>query len=253
VAPLARNDGDEHLTGRDIYARMLENRFRSWTQETSLRSGDLGGNEQETKIDLWFESFRGPDDEATNGVLSKTLVKYTAPFDIRYTGYLVVHNEGRDSDQFIYLASQRRVRRVNLRGEAVFGTDFSVEDIVPRELEHATYERSADALLNGVPCFVVIATPNENDDSDYSRFEIYVEKERFVGLQTRYWDTRDVEVKIMDVERSSLRQVEHAWIPMRFTMYNLRHDTFTVATVGEVVPNPRLHRRTFEVRNLESH
>jgi hypothetical protein len=55
------------------------------------------------------------------------------------------------------------------------------------------------------------------------------------------------------VERSSLRQVEHAWIPMRFTMYNLRHDTFTVATVGEVVPNPRLHRRTFEVRNLESH
>jgi hypothetical protein len=77
---------------------------------------------------MTWKNFR-ENDEPVRGVLSKTLVKYTHPFDLRFSGYLIVNNHQRHNDQFVYLNSSRRIRRVNLRGEAVFGTDFTFEDV----------------------------------------------------------------------------------------------------------------------------
>ena len=128
---------DAHLTGKDIYSRVAENRFRSYIQNISLFSSDRGGSEQETRLTITWENFREKED-SDPGVLSKTVVRYTHPFEVRYTGYLMLNNLDRANDQFVYLASRRRIRRINLRGENLFGTDFSFEDVVPRELEDRT-------------------------------------------------------------------------------------------------------------------
>ncbi|MCG8590626.1 MAG: outer membrane lipoprotein-sorting protein [Proteobacteria bacterium] len=253
-ASVPKPAADSELTGRDIYKRVLDNRFESYIKTSTLMSGDRGGNTQDTRLRMWFQSLRREDGSpGDRNVLSKTLVKYLDPFDIRHTGYLVIHNSDRDSDQFIYLASQRRVRRVNLRGETVFGSDFSLEDILPRELEHATYKRLDDTDVHGVPCFLVEAVPTEIDDSDYSRFWVYVEKERYVPLRTRYWDSLEVEVKLLEVERAAIEQVKDVWIPMRSTMRNVLQDTFTTLVVDDIVPDPVFKRTDFELRRLESH
>jgi hypothetical protein len=119
VQPRSPEALEAELTGRDVYERVLENRFSSYLQESVLVSGDRAGNDQETRLRMWFKSFRSRDGEARSGdLLSKTLVKYTHPFDIRHSGYLIINNLDRPSDQFVYLPSHRRVRRVNLRGEA---------------------------------------------------------------------------------------------------------------------------------------
>lgn len=245
---------DSELTGRDIYERVLRNRFDAYTQHSSLVSGDRGGNSQETRLRMSFKNFRGADRKPLDGVLlSKTLVKYEHPFELRHTGYLVINNLDRPNDQFVYLATHRRVRRVNLRGEAVFGTDFSFEDVVPRELEDAAYSRVEDEVLNGVPVFVVDAVPKDLMRSEYSRFRIYVEKERFIPLRTRYWDDREVEVKELLVERDSITRVADVWVPMRTKMTNLRQESFTRLEVTELVPNPDLPVTTFDLRRLETH
>ena len=251
--PAGRDLSDAHLTGRDIYQRVLDNRFHSYVQESTMLSGDRGGNIQETRLRMWFQSFRTEEGEAANGTLSKTLVKYLEPFDLRHTGYLIIHHSGRASDQFVYLPTQRRVRRVNLRGTAVFGTDFSFEDVIPREIEHAEYERRGDAIRHDIPCFVVEALPTEEADSEYSRFLIYVDKERNVPLRTRYWDAAGVEVKELDVVAGSIERIGGVWVPMRATMRNLRLETFTSLQVNKLEPDPALPRSTFEVRRLEAH
>ena len=102
-------------SGRDIYARVLENRFRSVIQESTLRSADRGGRQQITKLRMHWKDFRDENDRPTRGVLSKTLVQYSHPFDIRHAGYLVVQRDSRASDQFVYFPSRRRVVRVSLR------------------------------------------------------------------------------------------------------------------------------------------
>jgi hypothetical protein len=240
------------LTGKDIYERVLQNRFDAYVQTSALISGDRGGSEQESRLRMTWKNFRENDDP-TRGVLSKTLVKYTHPFDLRFSGYLIVNNHQRHNDQFVYLNSSRRIRRVNLRGEAVFGTDFTFEDVVPREVEDSTYRRMPDETIDGVPCFVVEVTPLDHTDSDYSRFVVYVEREHSVPLRTRYWDDRDIEVKELTAEHDQIREFDGVWVPMASTMRNLQLDTFTSLRIEELEHDPKLRAADFDLRRLESH
>ncbi len=252
ASPLRARNAE--LTGREIYARVLENRFRTYAQRTRLRSGDRAGNEQTSEFELWYANYRLSDDDppTRDGVRSRSMVRYTAPFDLRHSAYLVVHNDGRPNDQFIYRPSQRRVSRVSLRSESVFGTDFSFEDILPRELDDARYERLADIEHQGVPCFRISAVPSEDADSEYSRFEIIIDMERAVPLQTLYWDDRGVPVKRLEVERAAFERIEGVWVAMRGRMTHLIHQSFTTHEVLEVTPNLSLERSDFDLRRLAS-
>ena len=125
-ATAAREVPDEQLTGRDIYQRVLDNQFQTFKQETTMSSGDSGGHLQATRIRMWFQNTRDSKNQPRSGVVvSKTLVRYLDPFDLRHTGYLVINNLSRRNDQYVYMNSSKQVRRVDLHGEAVFGTDFS--------------------------------------------------------------------------------------------------------------------------------
>jgi len=244
---------DTRLTGRDIYDRVLRNRFDSFTQDSQLISGDRGGRAQESRLQMVWQSFRDKNGQPTRGVVSKTLVKYVYPFDVRFSGYLVIANHERINDQFVYYPSRRKVVRVNLRSEAVFGTDFSFEDVIPREIEESDYERVADETVSGIPVYVVEVVPRAFAASDYSRVRVYVEKERFVPLRTRYWDDAGVEIKELRAVPSEIRQFDGVWLPMKATMRNLQLESFTTLVVTNFVPNPDLPQATFDLSRLESH
>ena len=242
------------LTGRDIYRRVLDNSFESFIQESVLTSGDRGGNSQESRFKMWFEDLRDDESKQPQGaIIARSLVQYTHPFDIRYSGYLILSRLDTVNDQFVYLSSQRRVKRVNLRGEPVFGTDFSFEDILPREIEDADYARLADAETDGLDCFVVEAIPKERARSEYSRMRIYVDKLRYVPIRTRYWDGREVEVKELRVEASEIELIEGVWVPKQMTMRHLKLNSYTTLKLDRIEPNPTLAKTTFELRRLESH
>jgi hypothetical protein len=247
------DDTDDRLSGRDIYERVLRNRYQTYIQQSSLLSGDRAGNEQETRLKLWFESYKRDGAIPDDGVLSNTIVKYTHPFDLRHAGYLIINHQQRPSDQFVYLPTYRRTRRVNLRGEAVFGTDFSFEDVIPRELDDATYERRPDAEIQGRKVFVVQAVPTPEANSEYARFEVWVDKDKDVPLRTRYWDNNDIEVKGLEVVESSIERIEGVWVPMRMTMRNLRLDTYTTLQIEKLEPNVTMGKSKFTVRRLEGH
>lgn len=254
AAPAPRDEpGADRLTGRDIYARVLDNRLDSFVQEASLASGDSAGRIQETRMRVQFKDFRDAEHRPVRGVVSKTLIKYTYPFDLRYSGYLVIQNHDRIDDQFLYFPARRQTRRVNLRGEAIFGTDFSFEDVLPRELEDATYERRPDETLDGARVYVVDADPTDSFDSEYSRFRFYVDPRSFVPLRTRYWDAGGLEVKELRTDRDSIRRFGDVWVPMRTTMRNLVLESYTTLRITDLVPDPPLDETAFDLRRLESH
>jgi outer membrane lipoprotein-sorting protein len=242
------------LTGRDIYLRVLDNSFESFIQESVLTSGDRGGNSQESRFKMWFEDLREEGLEKAEGkIVARSMVQYTHPFDIRYSGYLILSRHNAINDQFVYLSSQRRVKRVNLRGEPVFGTDFSFEDILPREIDDADYTRLTDEEAAGLDCFVVEAIPRTHARSEYSRMRVYIDKQRYVPILTRYWDDRKVEVKDLRTEPSRIELIDGVWVPKEMTMRHLKLDSFTTLELDQIEPNPKLAKTTFELRRLESH
>jgi hypothetical protein len=242
----------DDLSGREIYDRLLDNRFETYEQDTRLVSGDRSGNEQESRMTVVWKSFR-EDGEPRRGVFSKTKIRYTHPFDLRFSGYLLINNSERSDDQFVYLASRRRIRRVNLRGEPVMGSDFSFEDVVPREIEDAEYRRLPDEVVDGRPCYVVEVTPGPTTNSEYSRFRSWVDRERWVALKAVYWDTAGVQVKEMFSPAAEVRGFDGVWVPMRTEMRNLPTETYTVLLIDQLTPNLEVPDREFDPRRLESH
>lgn len=240
-------------SGRDIYACVLGNRFDAYVQEAKLVSGDEGEGSQESRLRMTWKNFRTEGDEPRGGVLSKTLVRYEYPFDLRFSGYLVINNAWRSNDQFVYLAASRKIRRVNLRKEAVFGTDFTFEDIVPAEIEDGDYRRLADSTVDGRSVYVVEVTPKPETNSEYSRFVAYVGTDTCIPARTRYWDEKDVEVKELTIPFDQVQKFENVHWPMQLTMRNLKLESFTKLTVETLLPNPVLPDRDFEVRRLMSH
>jgi hypothetical protein len=215
-------------------------------------SFDRAGNEQELRMQqLWKRYLEGSESRGRGG-LARTIVRYLEPPDLRKTGYLVINKQDQPSDQFIYLASQRRVRRINLRNQTVVGTDLAVEDLVPRELDDADYERAPDADVGDTACFVVEATPRPEIESVYSKFQAYIEKEHYVPIRVRYWDRKAIEIKELRSPVESIREIEGVFVPLEATVRHLLDETQTSVSVDLLVPNADLPDRYFTERQLQS-
>lgn len=245
---------EDGLTADEIYQRVLDNRFNSYEQSLVMESGDEGGRIQNVEIDLKYLNFR----ERSKKILSKTIARYNAPQDVRHLGYLVVNKEDGADDQFVYRPSSRRVRRINLRGEAVSGTDFSFEDILPQEFEDADYERLDDAVTQGRDTYAIQVTPRIAKDSEYSKFVVYVDKSSFVPLRTLYWDEEGLLIKELNAQADSIRmyedeedgKVKQVWMTHESKIVHLKLDTWTTLHIGEVKANPGLKPNDFSERQL---
>jgi hypothetical protein len=219
-----------------------------------MNSGDRGGNIQDTTMAMKYLNFRDMDDR----IISKSIMKYHAPQDVRHLGYLVINKVDGSEDQFVYRPSSRRVRRINLRGEAIFGTDFAFEDIIPQELENATYARKPDSTLDGIPVYVVEVTPVKEQDSEYSKFDVYVTPHQFVALRVDYWDRDGLNIKQLNAEPGSITSyegkqkdgVKKIWIAKTQKIQHLKLDSWTRLTIEKLEPSPKLKQKDFSEREL---
>ena len=254
--PTADVPGSDEFSGDDLYQRVLDNRFDAYSQELHLVSGDSAGHFSQVEIGMRYKNFR----EKSKRILSKTMAKYHAPPDVRHLGYLVINKPSGPDDQFVYRPSSRKVRRVNVRGEAVAGTDFSFEDVVPPEFEDGSHFRMPDDQVSGLPVYVVTVIPHAETESEYSKLLISVEKEHFVPIRTLYWDNKRVLIKQLDAETDSLEGFEGVdktngepktiWIARRARMTQKKSGHYSTLDIRHFEANPKLRERDFSQREL---
>lgn len=252
--PVDEYVGDDGLTGDDIYTRVVANRFDAFEQTSSLRSGGENGRFQDVRLRLRYKNFSNDGGK----VVSKTIAKYFEPSDVRHLGYLVINKHKGPDDQFVYRPSARKVRRVNVRGEAIAGTDFSFEDVVPPEFGDGSHHRMPDDEIEGRPVFVVTVVPHASTESEYSKLRIAIEKDHYVPIQTHYWDNKRVLVKRLDADPTTISQhqarengeLKQVWIVRHSRMTQLKLGTFTELNIAEFEADPKLRNRHFSEREL---
>jgi hypothetical protein len=242
------------LDGDEIYRRVLDNRFDSYEEQLRMVSGDAAGNQQSVDLTLKYLNLEG----TSKKILSKSIAKYEAPQDVRHLGYLVINKRKGNDDQFVYRPSARRVRRINLRGEAVAGTDFAFEDVIPQEFEDASYKRLPDARIQERDCYVVEVYPTVDADSEYTKLEVSVDQRSFVPLQTRYWDNRKVLIKELRAQADSIEHyeeehggvVKEVFVARQSKMAHLLLGSYTDLSRSGTRPNRKLRERDFSEREL---
>jgi hypothetical protein len=238
------------LTGREIYRRFLDNRFRRSTQEMRVVSRDPGGSQQTTAFRLSLEDFRDEDDEPTDGVRAKSLVEVQSPFDMRHTQYLMINKQPGPDDEFVYLPSERRVKRVSLRRTPLMGTDYTFDDVAYHDIDDAEYLRRPDEEIDGTSVYVIEALIRETRDVEYHKTVSYLEKGHYIPLKIRYWDAYGVEVKVMDAPAASISAFGDTWVATRSTMRDLLQGTSSSLHVDAMDTNPVFSPKLFTAARM---
>ncbi len=233
------------MTGRQIFDRFLDNRLHSAVQFQTIISRDPGGNEQRSKFWVRWKDYRGPDKKGTDGVLAKGLVKFEEPQDMRSTGFLMVINENRSNDQYVWSPSSGKVRRVDLRGVGVMGTDYTFDDIAWKNIEDAEYERLPDEEIEGVGVYVVEVKVKPTVASTYKTARTWLEKKHYVPLRTIYRDANGVDLREQKAPAASLHDFDGTWICKESTTWNLKEKTSTTVLVDHLDANVDLYDRHF--------
>ena len=122
----------------------------------------------------------------------KTLVVFTAPEDIRGTGLLTLHTASGD-EQMFYVPALDRVQRVDgsLRGERLGGSDFTFEDITPRDPDDYTLH----LIRTTETAWIIRATPKTAAVSAYGKVVLMVDRQRYTILRVDCYDHQNRRIK----------------------------------------------------------
>jgi hypothetical protein len=151
-------------------------------------------------------------------VPGKALLRFTWPENIRRTSVLVLENEDRNDDLYVYLPSLSRTKHLSSsqRGDAFFGTDLAYEDVEPKAAADWEIEPAGAGSHEGHPCVVLDLSPRASFESTYERMRTCIEEERGVALWTEFYRKGEL-VKRLETDPADIRPVSGRFIP--FTMW----------------------------------
>src|SRR5262245_26974300 len=239
------------VSARDVYQRVLDNKLDTSYIEHRIVSTDPGGSEQTLGFWSRFKDLRTPGSAPDGAVISKTVVKFTSPYDKRDTAYLFIEKKGGEDEGFHYSRSRTRVSRISPAKESIFGSDFSLDDLaVVRHIDDATYQRLPDEEVQGQVVWVIDVFHKPESKPAYAKSRLYVDKQRNVPLKTRHWDEAGVEVKELDIPGDKIKQFAGVWIPMESTMHDLSEKTQSVLFLDRVIENPPIADSLFAPMQL---
>jgi len=186
-----------------------KNRVQSDTISTRSRMviTAKNGTTSERVIDQYSKD--GP-----NG--ARTVIVFQSPANVAGTRFLTMDTAAGGSDQWIFLPSLGRVRRIaaSESGGSFMGTDFSYDDIssMDRELSLDAHTLLREETLNGKSCYVVQSVPKDNS-YQYSKTITWIDKTGFLIYKSEMYNRRGEMVKVM--EMSEFKDVQGRLTPMQ--------------------------------------
>lgn len=230
---------EEHLR------RAFSNRYDlSSTQRVQLIIRNESGAERRRVVEIATKTIGGR---------LHSLGRFTEPDYLRGTAILIIENRDRGDDHFVYLPSQKRIRRVSSaqRADTFMGTDFIYEDFERRYVEDYSVAQRGAATIEGEAVVILAAQPRY--ESAYRQVEFLVAVSDAAILEVRYYQGPKAEpVKILRAPRSEMRTFEGHVLPTRIEMENHLRRTVSEARFDRITVDPVLDDALFTTSALEA-
>lgn len=179
-----------------------------------------------------------------DGDNSYSLIVFSAPGNVRGTGFLSV-NENGSTNQRLYLPSVGRIQTIGSseRGDRFMGSDFTYEDLGDQDPDDYEFEW----LEEHEDYYLLRASKPDSDQYAYLEFEIT--KSTYALQKIHYYDENDSQIKRLEAE--NLEQVtDRLWSPAKMTMFDLREDRKTEISWSEREVNVSIEDWRFTERGL---
>jgi len=154
----------------------------------------------------------------------KIIVRFMSPAEIKGVAALTHEHAGETDDNWLYLPSNKRVRRISGANKTASfqGTEFTYEDLSNLEVREYDWRFIDEATLErdgaNVPVLRVEGVPNYAD-TGYSRILVYYNKDNWRRERMEYFDKSGQHLKTQDL--SAWKHLhDRFWRADRFVMAN---------------------------------
>ena len=180
---------------------------------------------------------------------SKTVLRFTAPAEVKGVALLILNHPERASDQWMWTPSIERDRRIALqdRSTRFFGTDFSFEDLEERDVDQFDYSMVGNDTLEGVGCWKIQQTPKRTRASQYTRSIAWIRKDNYSMARLDNF-VRDEVVKRLAF--STIENIQGIWTARLMEMYDLRRNTHTRLSLQQVKYNAPMKEDDFTLQAI---
>lgn len=180
---------------------------------------------------------------------TKRIIKFTAPADIKGSGFLTLTAADGSEEKLVYLPALDRVRRIagGQQGDSFFGSDFAYEDITGIDQEDYTHELLE---VKDGPVYVVEAVPTPESGSSYERLVLEVPEDTLIPRRVEYYRGGEL-AKVLTV--SGLTEVDGYTVAGERRMESVKGgkvSTFTVIIQTNLVLDEALPADLFTERFL---
>ncbi len=245
LAP-ARAEGDPAARGLQIATEMHErdSKFGSYRVDMDMTLRDRQGQSSTRRIRAAVLEVAGDGD--------KSRLVFDAPADVRGTVFLSVAHSDRADDQWLYLPSLKRTRRIasDSKAGSFMGSEFAFEDITAQELMKFSYSYRGPDKLDARAAFKVERVPRY-EGSGYVRQMVWVDAERYVPLKIEFFDRRNELQKTL-LYAAYQQHDGRFWKPESMSMVNHQTGKSTLIQFSNYRYRSDVSAQDFDPQRLEN-
>jgi hypothetical protein len=182
--------------------------------------------------------------------LSKSLVRITAPADLKGVGLLQIQNQDSDDERHLFLPDLKRARRIvgASRSGSFVGTDFSYGDMDRKDIRQSKAVLKGQVKLGKHDTYHLEITPT-GKDALYARMESWVRTDNFVPLKSQMYGKSGALLKTQTAQE--IQRVSGRWFIMKSLMVSENERRQTELVLEKVTVNDKIDDGEFTVQNLE--
>ena len=180
---------------------------------------------------------------------SKSVLRFTAPPEVKGVALLVVNHPDRASDQWMWTPAIERDRRIALqdRSTRFFGTDFSFEDLEERDVGQYEYALVGEEAVDGAACWKIESTPRRAKSSQYSRSIVWIRKDTYAFARVENYAS---DALVRRLVYSNLQNVQGIWTARQLEMTDVRRGSRTRLTLDKLEYNVPLRDEDFTLQAI---
>jgi outer membrane lipoprotein-sorting protein len=185
--------------------------------------------------------------------LARTVIVFQSPATVKGTRFLTMENATGDDDQWIFLPSLGKVRRIasSESGSNFMGTDFSYDDMssMNRDIALDTHTILREEPVNGAACYVIQSVP-KNSGFQYSKTISWIDKANYRIYKSEMYDKRGALQKLM--EMSAYKNVQGKDTPTQTKVSTVAASTSTTIYMDIIKYDDAIPEGVFTTSYLET-
>jgi len=180
---------------------------------------------------------------------SKSILRFTAPPEVKGVALLVVNHPERASDQWMWTPALERDRRIALqdRSARFFGTDFSFEDLEERDVNQFSYNLLGEEPQAAAACWKLESRPKQTKASQYTSSQLWIRKDNYVIIRIDHYKKDKL---MRRIDYSDVEKVQGIWTPKTFEVADPARNSRTVMKIENLRYDTPMQDSEFTVEAL---